>query len=162
MDLDLLFTEDELHFRDEVRDLVRWVPRKLLLDMDAEKVVFPREFLEEAGRRGLLGPRFDPAYGGRGMAWTGEMAALEELGSLGTSLACLWSLVSIVGEAIHVFGTEEQKQRFLAPALRGELALAEALTEPRGGSDFFAATTTARREGDTFYLNGQKRFVVGA
>jgi len=162
MDLDLLFTADELRFRDEVRDLVRWVPRTLLLDMDAERVMFPREFLEEAGRRGLLGPRFDPGYGGRGMAWTGEMAALEELGTLGTSLACLWSLVSIVGEAIHVFGTEEQKQRFLAPALRGELALAEALTEPRGGSDFFAATTTARREGEVFFLNGQKRFVVGA
>ncbi len=162
MDLDLLFAPEELQFRDEVRELVRWVPRKLLLDMDADTVMFPREFLEEAGRRGVLGPRFDPAYGGRGLAWTGEIAALEELGVLGTSLACLWSLVSIVGEAIHVFGTEEQKQRFLVPALRGELALAEALTEPRGGSDFFAATTTARREGDVFLLNGQKRFVVGA
>ncbi len=162
MDLDLLFTAEELRFRDEVRELVKGVPRTLLLDMDAERVMFPREFLEEAGRKGLLGPRFDPAWGGRGLAWTGEMAALEELGTLGTSLACLWSLVSIVGEAIHVFGTEEQKRRFLAPALRGELALAEALTEPRGGSDFFAATTTARREGDVFLLNGQKRFVVGA
>lgn len=162
MDLDLLFAPEELQFRDEVRELVRWVPRKLLLDMDADTVMFPREFLEEAGRRGVLGPRFNPIYGGRGLAWTGEIAALEELGVLGTSLACLWSLVSIVGEAIHVFGTEEQKQRFLVPALRGELALAEALTEPRGGSDFFAATTTARREGDVFVLNGQKRFVVGA
>jgi len=162
MDLDLLFTGEELAFRDEIRDFVRWVPRTLLLEMDAEKVMFPREFLEEAGRRGLLGPRFDSIWGGRGLTWTGEMAALEEVGVLGTSLGCLWSLVSIVGEAIHVFGTDEQKHRVLAPALRGELALAEALTEPRGGSDFFAATTTARREGDTFYLNGQKRFVVGA
>ncbi len=46
--------------------------------------------------------------------------------------------------------------------LKGELAAAEALTEPRGGCDFFAATTTARRDGDGFLLNGQKRFVVGA
>ena len=46
--------------------------------------------------------------------------------------------------------------------IRGELGVAEGLTEPRGGSDFFGATTTARREGDTFYLSGQKRFIVGA
>lgn len=162
MHLDHLLTADDRAFRDEVRELVSWVPRQLLLDMDADRVRFPREFLEEAGRRRLLGPRFESRWGGRGLPWTSEMAALEELGVLGTSLACLWSLVSIVGEAIHHFGTDEQKERFLMPILRGELAAAEALTEPRGGSDFFAATTVARREGDTFVLNGQKRFVVGA
>jgi acyl-CoA dehydrogenase len=148
--------------QDEVRAFAASVPRQLLLDMDADRVRFPREFLQEAGRRNLLGLRFDPAWGGRGLPWTTEMVALEELGVLGTALPCLWSLVSIVGEAIAAFGDDEQKRRFLAPMLRGEVAAAEALTEPRGGSDFFAATTTARREGDTFFLTGQKRFVVGA
>jgi len=148
--------------RDEMRGFVAAVPRQLLLDMDADRVRFPREFLLEAGRRNLLGPRFPREFGGRGLPWTAEMVALEEVGVLGTSLPCLWSLVSIVGEAISAFGTDEQKARLLAPMLRGELAAAEALTEPRGGSDFFGATTTARRDGDTFYLTGQKRFVVGA
>lgn len=148
--------------QDEARAFAASVPRQLLLDMDADRVRFPREFLQEAGRRNLLGLRFDPAWGGRGLPWTTEMVALEELGVLGTALPCLWSLVSIVGEAIAAFGDDEQKRRFLAPMLRGEVAAAEALTEPRGGSDFFAATTTARREGDTFFLSGQKRFVVGA
>ncbi len=146
----------------EMRELAASVPRQLLLDMDADRVRFPREFLQEAGRRNLLGLRFEPRFGGRGLPWTSEMVALEEIGVLGTSLPCLWSLVSIVGEAIAAFGTEEQKQRFLVPMLRGGLAAAEALTEPRGGSDFFAATTIARREGDTFLITGQKRFVVGA
>jgi hypothetical protein len=146
----------------EMRELTASVPRQLLLDLDADRVRFPREFLEEAGRRNLLGLRFEPRWGGRGLPWTTEMVALEEIGVLGTSLPCLWSLVSIVGEAISAFGTEEQKRRFLVPMLRGELAAAEALTEPRGGSDFFAATTIARREGDAFLLTGQKRFVVGA
>lgn len=155
-------TDQQHAVRNQMRDFVKSVPRQLLLDMDAEKVVFPREFLQEAGRRGLLGLRFSPTYGGRGLPWTVEMVALEEVGVLGTSLACLWSLVSIVGEAIAVFGTEEQKKRFLVPMLKGELAVAEGLTEPRGGSDFFGATTTARREGNHFVLNGQKRFVVGA
>ncbi|MGC8916803.1 MAG: acyl-CoA dehydrogenase family protein [Thermoanaerobaculum sp.] len=155
-------TPQQQAIRKEMADFVKSVPRQLLLDMDAEKVVFPREFLEEAGRRNLLGLRFPQVWGGRGLPWTVEMVALEEVGVLGTSLACLWSLVSIVGEAIAVFGTEEQKERFLVPMLQGKLAVAEALTEPRGGSDFFGATTLATRQGDFFVLNGQKRFVVGA
>ncbi|NWG01003.1 MAG: acyl-CoA/acyl-ACP dehydrogenase [Thermoanaerobaculaceae bacterium] len=155
-------TPQALAIRNEMRELVAAVPRQLLLDMDAEKASFPKEFLADVGRRNLLGLRFDPRWGGRGLPWTVEMVALEELGVLGTSLPCLWSLISIVGEAIHEFGTEEQKQRFLVPMLRGELTVAEALTEPRGGSDFFAATTVARRHGDDFLLTGQKRFVVGA
>jgi hypothetical protein len=69
---------------------------------------------------------------------------------------------SIVGEALHVFGTDEQKERFLKPILQGKFISAEALTEPRGGSDFFGATTRADIDGDQFVLNGQKRFVVGA
>jgi hypothetical protein len=155
-------TESARSVQREMRELAAGVPRQLLLDMDADRVRFPREFLLEAGRRHLLGLRFEPRFGGRGLPWTTEMVALEEIGVLGTSLPCLWSLVSIVGEAIAVFGTEAQKERFLVPMLRGSLAAAEALTEPRGGSDFFAATTTARREGDAFVINGQKRFVVGA
>ena len=155
-------SQPALAIRDEMRAFAASVPRQLLLDMDADRVRFPREFLAEAGRRQLLGLRFAPAWGGRGLPWTAEMVALEEIGVLGTSLPCLWSLVSIVGEALAAFGTDEQRRRYLVPMLRGEVAAAEALTEPRGGSDFFAATTTARRDGDTFYLTGQKRFVVGA
>lgn len=162
MSTEALITDEEKALREEVRRFVASLPRQLLLDMDAEEVVFPREFLEEAGRRNLLGLRFDPAWGGRGLPWSAELVALEEVGVLGTSLGCLYSLVSIVGEAIHTFGTAEQKERYLKPMIRGELAAAEGLTEPRGGSDFFGATSVARREGGTFYITGQKRFVVGA
>ena len=65
-------------------------------------------------------------------------------------------------ELILEHGTAEQKERWLRPIIEGRLTVAEALTEPRGGSDFFGTTTTARREGDTYILEGQKRFVVGA
>ncbi len=162
MSTNALITENDRMLRQKVQDFVSWVPKELLLKMDRDKVLYPKEFLQEGGRRHLLGLRFDPKWGGSGLPWTSEIVALEELGVLGTSLACLYSLVSIVGEAIHVFGTDEQKERFLKPMLEGKLTPAEGLTEPRGGSDFFAATTKARREGDMFYLTGQKRFVVGA
>jgi len=159
---DELLHEKTRALRDEVRAFVKAVPRSLILDMDQDRVRYPKDYLREAGRLGILGLRFPEAYGGRNLPWTSEMVALEEVGVLGTSLACLYSLVSIVGEAISRFGTEEQKRRYLAPMIRGDLAPAEALTEPRGGSDFFGATTTAVRDGDVFVLNGQKRFVVGS
>lgn len=160
--IDSLLTKEQKKLRDEVREFVKWVPRQLLLDMDADKVCYPREYVIEAARRNLLGLRFSKEVGGRGLKWGDEIVALEEIGVLGTSLSCLYSLVSIVGEAIHIFGTEEQKKKYLEPLLKGEIFCAEALTEPRGGSDFFGATTIAEKKGDFYILNGQKRFVVGA
>jgi alkylation response protein AidB-like acyl-CoA dehydrogenase len=160
--IEALLTEPQKNLQEEVRDFVKWVPRQLLLDMDADNITYPKEYVIEAARRNLLGLRFSTEYGGRGLTWKDEIVALEEVGVLGASLACLYSLVSIVGEALHVFGTDEQKKKYLAPLITGKLFCAEALTEPRGGSDFFGTTTTAVKEGDSYILNGQKRFVVGA
>jgi acyl-CoA dehydrogenase len=160
--LESMLTPEQKQLRDEVRDFVKSVPRQLILDMDADRVRYPREYVQELAQRHLLGLRFPAQYGGRGLGWVDEIIALEEVGVLGTSLACLFSLPSIVGEALNVFGTPEQQAHWLRPVLEGKLTVAEALTEPRGGSDFFGTTTTARREGDTFVLEGQKRFVVGA
>ena len=160
--IESLLTEEQKKLRDKVRDFVKGVPRQLLLDMDADRVQYPREFVEEAARRGLLGLRFPREYGGSGLSWTDEIVAIEEVGVLGTALNCAYVIPSIVGEALHVFGTPEQKERWLRPLLAGKLIAAEALTEPRGGSDFFGATTTATRDGDAYVLSGQKRFIVGA
>jgi len=161
--IETLLTDQQRKLRDEARAFVREdVPRQLILDMDAGQVTYPREFLERAAARRLLGLRFPQEYGGRGLGWQDEIVALEEVGVLGTSLACLYSLPSIVGEAINVFGAPEQKARWLRPVLQGEMTVAEALTEPRGGSDFFGTAMMARREGDMYVLNGQKRFIVGA
>lgn len=157
-----LLNPEELELIPKVRDFVKSIPQELLIKMDNDEVRYPKDYLLEAGRRGLLGLRFPKAYGGKGLGWREELLALEEVGVLGTSLACLYSLVSIVGEAIVHFGTEEQKERYLIPMIQGRLGVAEALTEPRGGSDFFGATTRAVRKGDAYALTGQKRFVVGS
>ncbi|MFZ5597640.1 MAG: acyl-CoA dehydrogenase family protein [Bacillota bacterium] len=159
---DFMLSEEQLKLREEVRSFVKSVPRQMVLDMDDEKIQFPRGFLEELGARNLLGLRFPREYGGRGLDWQTEVMALEEMGVLSMSLSCLYSMPSIVGEAINKFGTPGQKEKFLKPTLSGKMASAEGLTEPRGGSDFFGATTVARREGDHYVLRGQKRFIVGA
>ncbi|NJD60155.1 MAG: acyl-CoA dehydrogenase [Anaerolineales bacterium] len=160
---DLLLTQAERNLQGEARKFAREnVSRQLLLDMDLEKVHYPRQYIEQLAAHQLLGLRFPIEVGGRGLTWAEEVLVLEEIGVLGASLACLYSLPSIVGEALHVFGNPEQKQKYLQPILSGQLTVAEALTEPRGGSDFFGATATMKREGDFYILNGQKRFIVGA
>jgi acyl-CoA dehydrogenase len=159
---DAMLSDRQRALRDEARDFVRSVPRQLILDMDADRVHYPKNFVADAGRRRLLGLRFPSEYGGRGLRWEDEILAIEEVGVLGTALACAYVMPSIVGEALNVFGAAEQKQRWLTPIIAGSKVAAEALTEPRGGSDFFGTTTQARREGDHYILRGQKRFIVGA
>lgn len=160
---DVFLNDEQKALKNEVREFVKnEVPSQLLLDMDEDKVTYPREYVENLARHNLIGLRFPTKYGGRGLNWVAEIAALEEIGVLGTALGCAFSMPSIVGEAINVFGSEAQKEKYLVPMLRGEIISAEALTEPRGGSDFFGATTKAIRKGDKFILRGQKRFVVGA
>ena len=160
--IEAMLDQRQKKLRNEVREFVKAIPRQLILDMDADKVKYPKQFLEEAARRKLLGLRFPKKYGGRGMKWEDEVVALEEAGALPLSFGCLYSLVSICGEAFHLFGSEEQKRRYLQPTIKARLCCAEALTEPRGGSDFFGATTVARKQGRNYFLTGQKRFVVGA
>jgi acyl-CoA dehydrogenase len=158
-----LMNEEEKAIQLEVRTFVRdEVSHDFIRALDRDEIKYPREYVQALAARNLLGLRFDPRWGGRGLPWTVEVIAEEEIGVLGTTLGCAFVMPSIVGEALHMFGTEEQKNRFLKPILQGKLICAEALTEPRGGSDFFGATTRAVDEGDHFVLNGQKRFVVGA
>ncbi len=160
---DFLLTKEQMELREEVRDLVRWVPRQMILDMDEERLRFPVEFLREAGRRGLMGVRYPRRWGGRDMDWVATSMVMEEVGTLGYIFACVFGVgAELVCDAIVLHGTDAQRERYVKPLLRGEIFAAECLTEPRGGSDFFGTSTTAVRHGDHFVLNGQKRFIVGA
>jgi len=160
---DHLLSEPAKKFREEVRDLVRWVPREMILDMDRDRIQFPKEFLQEAGRRNLMGCRYPKRWGGRGLDWVATAMAMEEVGTLGYIFACIFGVgAELVCDAIILHGSDAQKEKYVKPLLRGELFAAECLTEPRGGSDFFGTTTIAEKDGDDFILNGQKRFIVGA
>ncbi len=159
---DIFLDDVHLKIRDEVKDFVKWVDPKLLRAMDAEEVDYPHDFYREAGRRNLLGLRFPKKYGGRELDWVADCVALEEISLFGFGMGCSYAMPIIVGEAINTFGTEEQKKKYLVPILKGEMVSAEGLTEPRGGSDFFGTNTVAERDGDVYYLTGEKRFIAGA
>jgi len=160
---DFMLTDEQRALEHEVRAFVKNdVPSKLVRDMDQSVIETGRPFLELAAKKNLLGIRFSAEYGGRDLNWAAEVVAIEEVGVLGNSITCAYVMPTIVGEALNHFGTREQKERYLRPTNQGVLYSAEALTEPRGGSDFFGATTKAVQDGDSFILNGEKRFIVGA
>ncbi|NHJ01137.1 MAG: acyl-CoA dehydrogenase [Candidatus Heimdallarchaeota archaeon] len=159
---DVLLSEKELEIKFKTREFVKSIKPSLLRQMDQDEIQYPTDYVKNLGEKGLLGLRFDPEFKGSNLSWIAEVAAIEEIGVLGPALGCLYSLPSIVGEALHCFGTRNQKNEYLKPILQGKMFCAEALTEPRGGSDFFGATCTAVKEGDIYILNGQKRFVVGS
>jgi alkylation response protein AidB-like acyl-CoA dehydrogenase len=156
-----LNSEEEIKLREEVKDFVNSVDPELIRKMDTNEIDYPYEFLHEAAKRNLLGLRFPEEHGGRGLSWTAESVAMEEVGVLGMGLGCSYAMVSIVGEAIHRFGNEWQKEEFLKPIIKGKKLSAEGLTEPRGGSDFFGTTTKAEKKGNYWVLNGMKRFIAG-
>ncbi len=160
---DFLLSREQLQLRDEVRDFVSQVPRQLVVDMDADKIQFPKEFLQEAARRNLMGCRYPKKWGGRDLDWVATSMVMEEVGSLGYIFACIFGVgAELVCDAIIRHGTEVQKEAYVKPLLAGEKFAAECLTEPRGGSDFFGTATRAEDKGDYFVLDGQKRFIVGA
>ncbi|MHA1137874.1 MAG: acyl-CoA dehydrogenase family protein [Candidatus Thorarchaeota archaeon] len=159
---DEVISKDEQRIRDEVRVFVRdKVDRDMIIAMDSKQKEYPYEFIKAAAKENLLGLRFPKEYGGRGLGWVSEMLAIEEIGVLGIALGCAYSLPSIVGEGIAKFGTEQQKKEYLLPTLQGKKICGEGLTEPRGGSDFFGINTTAVKKGDSYIINGEKRFVAG-
>ncbi|TWI65070.1 alkylation response protein AidB-like acyl-CoA dehydrogenase [Desulfobotulus alkaliphilus] len=159
---DFLLSDEARVLRSEVRDFVKTIPRQLLLDMDADRVQFPKEFLAEAGKRNLMGCRYPREWGGRGLDWVSTVMVMEEIGTLGYIMACTFGVgAELVCDAIIRHGTDAQKEKYVKPLLKGEIFAAECLTEPRGGSDFFGTTTTAEDKGDHYVINGQKRFIVG-
>lgn len=159
---DHIISEEAKKIKEEVRAFIRdEVPHDLIKQMDKDEIQYPTEYLQKLGKHNMIAMRTPKEYGGRGLSWEGEVCALEEVGVLGSSLPCLYSLPIIVGDAFNFFGNHEQKIKYLKPMCEGKKFVAEALTEPRGGSDFFGATCTAEKDGDNYILNGEKRFVVG-
>jgi alkylation response protein AidB-like acyl-CoA dehydrogenase len=77
---DFIMTEEQKGLRDEARAFTNWVPKEMIMDMDAEKIQFPHDYLKEAGKRNLLGIRIPKKYGGRGLSWVDNAIVAEEIG----------------------------------------------------------------------------------
>ncbi|MEW6433207.1 MAG: acyl-CoA dehydrogenase family protein [Myxococcota bacterium] len=155
------FTEEHEAFRRTVR---QWIEREVKPFVAAweEAEEFPRELYFKAAELGLFGLKYEEAYGGTNAGFLYEAVATEELSKCGSGgvAAGLGAQMTIATGPLHAFGTDAQKRRFLAPAIKGEKVGAFAVTEPNAGSDVAGLRTTARRDGDHYVVNGAKTYIT--
>ena len=152
--------EEQEAFRLAVRSFAEksLAPR---VDELEETETFPRDLFRELGRLGYLGVGYPEAYGGSGGDMVMRCLLIEELARINCGFAA--ALLAHVGLAcipIFKFGTEEQRQRYLVPAIHGEKLGSFGLSEPNSGSDAASIRTTAERLGDHYVINGTKMFIT--
>ncbi len=121
---------------------------------------FPFELAKEIGKRGYQGLPYPTEYGGGGAGYFSYALALEQLCQVSMTVGAIMAINTVPQEAIIRFGSEEQKKRLLAPLARGEKLGGIAFTEAETGSDPQAITTTSKKSGDGYIINGQKQFVA--
>jgi alkylation response protein AidB-like acyl-CoA dehydrogenase len=132
------------------------------IDRDRTKE-FPVEVFEKLSEMGLMGLPFSEKYGGGGADTTSFAIVTEELSRACASTGITYSAhISLGGAPIHLFGTEEQKEKYLTPICTGESYGAFGLTESNAGSDAGGTQTTAVEDGDDFIINGSKVFITNA
>ncbi len=163
MNMNFQLTEEQSLIRDMVRDFAdkEVAPSAQIRD---EEERFDRELMfDKLAELGLTGIVFPEEYGGAGADYISYAIAVEELSRVCASTGVTLSAhLSLGANPIFLFGTEEQKQKFLTPLASGEKMGAFGLTEPSAGSDAGGTKTTAIREGDEYILNGSKIFITNA
>ncbi len=156
-----VFDDDHEAYRASVRS---FVSKELRPNADewerAEE--FPVEIYQRMGKLGLFGNKFDEKYGGTGAGYLFESVLVEEMSRCGSGgvAAGLGAHAQIALPPIASFGTEEQKERWLVPGIKGEKIAALGITEPEAGSDVAGIKTKAVRDGDDYILNGSKTFIT--
>ncbi|WP_173922365.1 acyl-CoA dehydrogenase family protein [Agromyces sp. Marseille-P2726] len=156
-----IITEERLAIVEAVRDFASTVLAPNAAEWDASKH-FPVDALAQAGELGLGGVYVQEDVGGSGLSRADAVAIFEELAKGDTTIAAYISIHNMVAWMIDAFGNEVQRQTWVP----GMVAMTDlgsyCLTEPGAGSDAAAITTSARREGDDYVINGVKQFISGA
>src|ERR1700726_1470119 len=154
-------TEDEILFRENVRQFAEDKVRPLAKEMD-EKGVFDKSLIEQFFQLGLMGIEVPEQYGGAGGKFFEAILAVEELSRADASAGVVVDVQNTLGNnALLRWTTEEQKKRYL-PRMVADLCGAYALSEASSGSDAFALQTKAELKGSDYVLNGRKLWITNA
>ena len=158
MNIDL--TDEQQLLRRSIREFAETELRPHVMEWD-EAQAFPRELLAKFADLGLMGIQFPEEYGGSAMSAVDYCICIEELARVDPSVCLSIAAHNGLGAAhIFMFGSEEQKRRYLVPLAQGRQLAAWGLTESSSGSDAAAMRTTAARDGDSWVLNGSKQFIT--
>jgi alkylation response protein AidB-like acyl-CoA dehydrogenase len=154
-----VLAEDELIFRDSIREFAEAQVRPLVREMD-EHAKIPRDLVTKLFDLGVMGIEVPEAYGGAGGRFFHSVLAVEELSRVDPSIGVLVDVQNtLVINAVLRWGSEDIKRRYL-PKLASDTVGAYALSEAGSGSDAFALTTRAREDGDAFVVSGRKLWIT--
>ena len=155
------FTEEHEALRDQLRRFVETEIKPHTLAWEEAGFV-PREVLRRMGELGFFGIRYPAEFGGSEMDTLATVILAEELGRSTFSGVAITALVHTDMASVHVFnaGSKAQHDRYMPDIIAGKTICAVAVTEPDAGSDVKGIRTTARREGETYVLNGAKMFIT--
>jgi len=157
--MDFGLTPEHVQAQQMVRDFVQKEIAPIIKEADRTQQMHP-SILPRMGELGILGICIPQKYGGQGFDYITLGLVCEELEAMDTSLRVVMSVhMGLNSLAILQWGTEEQKQKFLTPQARGEKYAMFGLTEPGVGSDVAAMSSTARRDGDEYIINGEKMWI---
>ncbi len=153
-------TEEHKMIQAAARDFARSEIEPIAAQFD-ESGEFPMDTIRKMGGMGFMGIEVPEQYGGAGMDTLAYVLALEEISRVDAAHGVIMSVNnSLYCHGILKFGTEEQKQKFLRPVASGKVVGAYSLTEPQSGSDAGTMRSRARRDGDSYVLNGRKSWVT--
>jgi acyl-CoA dehydrogenase len=153
--------QEHRDFRDTIRQIVteRVAPRAAEIDAKGE---YPWDIRKLFAEQDILGLPFDTEYGGTGTGTLMLQMAVEEIAKACASSALILMVQELGTLPIQLFGTDEQKERFLPRCASGEWSPAFALSEPEAGSDTASLRTSAVRDGDEWVINGTKNWITNA
>ena len=158
--MDWTLDEEQQAVLDMVRDFAQKEVRPRAHEID-EAGEYPADLVAKMADLGLMGIPFPAEYGGAGLSYVTFALAVEELSRACASTGLIIDVnISLFGEPVWLFGTEQQKQKYLTAIATGQAIGALAMTEPEAGSDAAAITTTAVRQGEAYVLNGRKIFIT--
>jgi alkylation response protein AidB-like acyl-CoA dehydrogenase len=160
--MDFNLTQDQVMIRNVVRDFAQneIVPRAVEIDKTGE---FPLDIIKKLAEMDLMGLPFPEEYGGAGADYISYCLALEEISrACGSTGLTYEAHISLGCMPIYLFGTEEQKKKYLTSLAQGECMGSFGLTEPNAGSDAGGTRTTAVLDGDEWVINGSKCFITNA
>jgi citronellyl-CoA dehydrogenase len=163
MSSDLFSTPEHEMFRETVRKFVGEELRPRAREFDAIGRI-DKSLYKRMGDLGMLGLRYDPKWGGSGLDWSFSTVLFEELARADNAGVTMGISVQtdMATPSLHDFGSDELRRQYLAPAIRGDMVAAIAVTEPDAGSDVAGIKTRAIRDGDEWVINGSKIYITNA
>jgi citronellyl-CoA dehydrogenase len=156
------WTAEHEMFRKTVRGVIEREIEPYVDEWEAAAIFPAHELFPKLGEAGLLGIEYDPAYGGQGADHSYTVILGEELGRIGCGGIPMAISVQtgMSTPSLHRFGSEELKQKYLVPAIKGDAVTSIAVTEPDAGSDVASIRTRAVRDGDEWVINGTKLYIT--